>query len=662
MKTLLRFLACLLGFLLIFCVRTAFAQDLVLQGTVRDAQTKEAIPYASIYIKGSNIGTASNSEGFFVFKVPEDLQSGILVVSYIGHESFQIPLRAVQKPEAMEILLQESATTLKEVSISAASAAQIVAKASERIPLNYPLSNTLYTGFYRESNLHHQKDSPERYFYVIEAVIKHNKPSYKSPLPAGDIKIEKVRKEQFVGDSTKFSKWAAGAFTPIRFDAVKKRFDFLRPSTLSRYTYTLEDYTTYQDREVYQISFQPAQKSADYEGTMYIDTESYAIVKVDYQYSPEGLRRENQSRNYTDLLQRRFRVNYQALANNRWYLQSLWQEAKGYDRKAKDYYRYQTEYASTRIDTNRYEKFEYADKIQFEEVFLTKNDAYDENFWKDYNLVAETQSLKSILIDTSYQLNIRKEQEANASQKATRKPLSIRSLFSFDTYLLQAQAQNVQFQYSNAAGSFALNESQDLPTTRVAWGSSFGIEVDVYKDFYITFQGAFGFSRAGFSGVDLGSGHRFLLNKPKKRSIYLITELAYTNTRLLFRIADYNNNNAENIAIEGTTFDKETVRAEYLQRQSALKLRLGLEVELERNILAFVQVGYFIPLQESHSLLFSDKNEFGLVGMIGQRRKEVDFDNPRAAVQQNGQESRNFLFNNLLFFNVGFKWNLKLRL
>lgn len=645
-------------------VHTAQAQTVTLQGYVKNTKTNTPVPYANVYIVGGNIGVPTNDDGLFVLKVPDQFKNAVLKVSCIGYESYIIPINNIGSITNILIKLNESENTLKEITISADSPAEIVAKAYQNISLNYSRDNTLYTGFYRESNLHHQKDSAERYFYVIEAVTKLNKPSYEKRLPEGEIKILEVRKNQFVNNEIKFQKWIAGAFTPIRFDVAKKRFDFIDPDKKDRYTYQLEDYTTYYDREVYKISFKPAKNSADYEGVIYIDTDTYAIVKVDYQFSEAGLNRENANRNYADLLQRQFKVNYQPI-NGKWYIQSVWQQANGYDKLAKDYYRYITEYATTRVDTNTYESFDYADKIQWGEVFLTKNDKYDENFWKDYNVVAQTKDLKNLLIDTTYQNKIKREiverplQETVKKSNSAKNQTRFRPLFSWTSYVLSSQTDRMNIQYSNFSGSFSVNESLDLAPIQTAWSSSMGIEYDIYKKIYVIGMYNFGFSNKKISGFEIGLGNRFLLSKPQNRPVHLSAELNYTFSKLLYKVADYQNNNIE---VESTTFDKNKVRLELFNQQMALKLKLGIQVELSRSFLAFGEVGYFIPIIQKQGLVFSDENKNGALGTIGLKKSEIDFHNPSVNITLDGKKVTHLPFKNFLFFNIGFKGFLKIRL
>ncbi len=56
---------------------------------------------ASVVIKKSNTGTQTNADGFFTLDAPPD---GILVISFVGYESKEIPVR--NNPETLSITLR----------------------------------------------------------------------------------------------------------------------------------------------------------------------------------------------------------------------------------------------------------------------------------------------------------------------------------------------------------------------------------------------------------------------------------------------------------------------------------------------------------------------------------------------------------------------------
>lgn len=94
----------------------AGAQNIV-SGFISDKTTGEKLMYASIYIKDRNIGVVSDDHGYFKFRVPADLLTDSLVVSYMGYRNDSIPIsKAI--PDTLHIELNRSSINLKEVEIT----------------------------------------------------------------------------------------------------------------------------------------------------------------------------------------------------------------------------------------------------------------------------------------------------------------------------------------------------------------------------------------------------------------------------------------------------------------------------------------------------------------------------------------------------------------
>lgn len=58
-------------------------------------------------------------------------------------------------------------------------------------------------------------------------------------------------------------------------------FQFL--SEIENYNYTLSDVTGYQDEMVYVLNFNPKRRKANYQGTLYVSADTYAVLKMDYE-------------------------------------------------------------------------------------------------------------------------------------------------------------------------------------------------------------------------------------------------------------------------------------------------------------------------------------------------------------------------------------------
>lgn len=78
-----------LTFLCFFFINAAFAQDIIVKGTVTDSQDKTTIPSVSIKVKGSTRGAQTDASGKYAISVPAN---GILVFTYIGYNTQEIPV------------------------------------------------------------------------------------------------------------------------------------------------------------------------------------------------------------------------------------------------------------------------------------------------------------------------------------------------------------------------------------------------------------------------------------------------------------------------------------------------------------------------------------------------------------------------------------------
>lgn len=87
-----------------------------LSGTVQ-TDAGEPLPGATVFIKGTFVGSTTNSEGMFRLLVPAHMLPAPLVVSFIGYESATDTLRSENEPLA--IVLQPSPALINEVVVSA---------------------------------------------------------------------------------------------------------------------------------------------------------------------------------------------------------------------------------------------------------------------------------------------------------------------------------------------------------------------------------------------------------------------------------------------------------------------------------------------------------------------------------------------------------------
>jgi outer membrane receptor for ferrienterochelin and colicins len=87
------------------------AQPLVVSGIVKDAETRQALPYCNIVIKGSANGTTTDVHGRFSISVPDPQAD--LVISYVGYSSDTLSIGP--EKNSITIFLRPDFQSLKEV-------------------------------------------------------------------------------------------------------------------------------------------------------------------------------------------------------------------------------------------------------------------------------------------------------------------------------------------------------------------------------------------------------------------------------------------------------------------------------------------------------------------------------------------------------------------
>jgi ferric enterobactin receptor len=93
-------------------------KNIAVAGIIRDELSGEALPFATIIVKGTSIGTTTNVDGYFsILNVPND--TVCLVASYVGYNTLRFYLNPSMKLDNVEIDLSTSNGALDEVTVTA---------------------------------------------------------------------------------------------------------------------------------------------------------------------------------------------------------------------------------------------------------------------------------------------------------------------------------------------------------------------------------------------------------------------------------------------------------------------------------------------------------------------------------------------------------------
>ena len=392
---------------------------IILSGKVADAQTQQAIPFVNIQLKSRSIGTAANSDGEFIFKIPESQSGDTLLISCIGYKTLAKPLRSIGK-NAM-ISLDPAVVELKEVTVNAPTGLDILKKVIAKIPENYDTSDFHMMAFYWEDvglgdfQITHNES-------VLD-VFKTFKTAEENP--TDQIKIIKGRKKNIdLSSDFRLYLWiknfSNGARSCLGTDLIKYRinkFSPLDPKNFKYYNYEFGEGTKSGDRNLVVIEAVPKKnnRKAIYKLKLFIDEESFAIIKYDWSLTKSGVEHvERKDKGVAYVIMRAAvgaTVDYQQFYgtvaykeyNGKWYLNSVTRRLESLmnskKRKMVDRLWYgDNNLQITDIDIQNKSHITIGNvgdsKASVES--LMGND-YDEAFWENFNIVKPVipDSLKS---------------------------------------------------------------------------------------------------------------------------------------------------------------------------------------------------------------------------------------------------------------------------
>lgn len=299
-------------FIILFLIATScysFGQSKTIEGVVIDAKSKAALAFATIGIKGTTVGTATNSEGRFMLSIPGIFADSVLFCSYMGYKNFEIEIHAVSK--RIMISLDLDTFTLDEIEIRPWQPWDYIWKAMQKIPDNYPQNPYMTSGYYSE-----YISENGVFLKFTEGITETYNPSYSDTLESqskvlkarrGDElgtlqfmrkKIEKkyekeIRKAKKKGEEVEDKKSINEEILSASFggpegilstDPLRDTASFLDIKHKKKYKYAIDGYSRYFGEQVIVIGFETKGKYEHQrqEGSIYISLDSDAIMAIEY--------------------------------------------------------------------------------------------------------------------------------------------------------------------------------------------------------------------------------------------------------------------------------------------------------------------------------------------------------------------------------------------
>ncbi len=377
-----------------WCELSAQDDFVTVRGKLVDSETQEALPFASIYLQGTSIGTTSNNEGLFVFHVPAQLRQYHVIISMIGYDSQEKPVAEFSAQST--ITLVPKIFQLSEVIVTRdkpLTAKQVVKKAYKSIAANYPSEPYILEGFIRDL-----QNEDSSFVELVECATKlyYQRNSMREE---PDVELVELR-QSFLAEKHPWNdQWERKNSIVDLVEDDFIRFDYGPIKGGDGWKYDIESILPFGDRLVYKII---ATKAPFLSALLFIDINSMAFVRVEYsrqnrngKYYKQRLASGQQEKAYNLVFE------YQEY-QGKWYLkyqkeEDTWEIFKGAESNQLLFTKYpKKELFINRIVVEDVEAFPFTANLDRFESIESQAKPYNAEFWEHYNFPAQTRTMSKI--------------------------------------------------------------------------------------------------------------------------------------------------------------------------------------------------------------------------------------------------------------------------
>lgn len=261
---------------------------LTISGKTLDKETKSPLAFAMLRLKIKPFGTVSNSVGEFDFHIPLRYKNDTIQISMLGYYDYEIPIREITDTTNFIALMEVRPIMLDEVTVNATTldAKEIIAKAIENIPNNYPSEAFILHGFFRDS-----KKENNKYASLLEAAVRiydreYSKAPKKLKRLLERVAIDEIRRSY---NYIKRDDWVKQL---SKENSLKEllgnnlvRYQYGALDLENNFEYEHIDDVFYHDKRLFIITL------PEFPGTeIYIDSETFAIVR--FKFEQENMHEE----------------------------------------------------------------------------------------------------------------------------------------------------------------------------------------------------------------------------------------------------------------------------------------------------------------------------------------------------------------------------------
>lgn len=591
---------------------SVYGQNEHLSGQVID-ESGNPVPFAHVRIGGTYSGTLTNIHGNFQLNV-SSRETTQLMISCVGYVSQPVDIPATG---SLTITLKEDLINLETVVVVPKNyAKELVIKAINQIPSNYPNRGERITGFIRETL---SKDSlASDLHYISEAQTEISKSGYEKPTLHDEVKLLKGRKLN-IDTANMTIRIYAGAHLPHRFDMVLRREGPLNPKKTDEYIYEMDDTVRFENNFLFNVGF--VSLNGQETGTISILDQSYAIVALKRNQTKDAFKGANilkaNKRQYLTSL-----TNYDLHEDSKWRLNYI-QYSTGFRNGSRDVY-LNSVYTSHgfQIET---EKISYQDRIQFGDYLHQRVDEFQPTYWSGYNITLPDQRF-----DQAYQKNQSIQSTTNNENSQSLSILDIikRVEFGYNARMIKWDMNPHSIIFNQ--GEINLNEIFN-DDELVSWNMSTSIMYRLKNYSYLFFESGRSFGADKIDDVHLGYNRRFPITRGRR--LFIAGSLGYSYTQFNKSIGQIALSNS--IELDGKKIDASRLDVYSTSKIHTLFTSFTIIYEKSRRLKFQTGIDFFSPIGGSNGARFiEDQGIF--------RRKNVFLENGMNGIEINSSNSLNF--------------------
>ena len=447
---------------------------------VTDSVSGSFLPFANLYLNNSGCGASTNINGVaYVVLNRGASKTDTLVTSYIGYKTKYTPVNFSRDAEIC-VGLTNSIKRLKEVVVvykKPLRAKQIVKQAIKNTSKNYSDKDVILKCFYREIIKENNKciqlneafsdvyytSYPKKHLARDIWVDWYNNDEYVFDFDANSIFIELIHDFNTKKDKMRIlasrssenmsiigreTALMGGPLSLTSYDKIKYQYDFLYPGIFRKYHYERDGLAYINGTTCYVINFYPLplkrkfhvdqsrkNKHPIYVGKLYIEKESFAVVKIDYSLAVErdfGFFRHRMPLQYL------IEVDYNK-TNGKWNLHKIKSSelnVVGYKKdKRKIFHEGIRELFVAEVQTENVREF--SDSSIFKSTRMSAvryyYDPYKPAFWKSHDVQGKYPVDQKLIAELEEKTPLEQQFMARYEQRANLKaPVAPRSSFQFN--------------------------------------------------------------------------------------------------------------------------------------------------------------------------------------------------------------------------------------